>query len=95
VTDATYVPDGDPCPKHGLPSRLMFAAGIGLFSQCQGCIDAFLDWFGSHTRDVQRSSFPIEKHDHPQPDMPAWRARQFQKSAEKEEPVQFDLGVSV
>lgn len=53
VAERVVVPDGDPCPKHGLPTRLVYGQGIGLISQCQGCIDAFLDWFYQHTRHIR------------------------------------------
>lgn len=41
-----YVPDGDPCPTHGLPSQLQWIPGLGLRSQCRGCVEAFLEWYG-------------------------------------------------
>lgn len=53
MTERVVVPDGEPCPKHGLPTRLLYGQGLGLFSQCQGCIEDFLDWFASHTRHVR------------------------------------------
>lgn len=52
----TYVPDGDPCPKHGLPTRLYWMPYFGHYSQCQGCIEAFLDWFSSHTREARAAA---------------------------------------
>ena len=75
---AAYVPDGDPCPTHGLPTWLYRFPGLGLRSQCQGCLDDFLRWFAAHTRDVRpgqntelRNSVirpkPVEKQDHPPP----------------------------
>ena len=51
---APYVPDGDPCPKHGQPSRLLHCPALGYYSQCAGCRDAFLDWFSGHLQGVER-----------------------------------------
>lgn len=67
--EATYVPDGDPCPKHGLPTRLLSFPGRGLYSQCQGCIDAFLAWHYQqhiHVQPRTTSAIPVEKRHHPQ-----------------------------
>ena len=45
----TWVPDGDPCPKHPTEiSRLIHIPGVGYFSQCPTkCIDEFFEWYGS------------------------------------------------
>jgi hypothetical protein len=40
------VADGDPCPIHGLESRV-YQGPCGPFNQCQGCRDDFLDWYGA------------------------------------------------
>lgn len=41
------VPDGDPCPLHGLPTRLALLPDCGYYSGCPACDDAFLDWYGT------------------------------------------------
>ena len=53
MTDATYVPDGDPCPKpghEGQPTRLTQVPGAGLFSQCATCFEDFLAWYSANSR---------------------------------------------
>jgi hypothetical protein len=55
----TYVPDGDPCPKaghDGLPTRITFVPGAGLFSQCERCLEDFLAWMHSSLKDVRVSA---------------------------------------
>jgi hypothetical protein len=56
------VPDGDPCPIDGLPTRLQFIPGAGPYSQCPGCVDRFLAWFGSIEKgtriDIRRPAPP-------------------------------------
>ena len=45
-----YVPDGDPCPTHGQPTRLGHLPGLGLYSQCPGCVEDFFAWLSEHAR---------------------------------------------
>jgi hypothetical protein len=40
------VADGDPCPIHGLESRV-YQGPCGPFNQCEGCRSDFLDWYGA------------------------------------------------
>ena len=49
----SYVPDGDPCPKHGLPTRLLWLCqGAGLVSRCAACDEDFLAWFAANSRTI-------------------------------------------
>ena len=52
LAELGYVPDGDPCPVHGLPTCLLQLPYAGLVSQCQGCRDAYLDWHAAQLRVV-------------------------------------------
>lgn len=48
---ASWVPDGDPCPKHSKEvSRLIFLPGWGYISQCTRCIAEFHVWHSANMK---------------------------------------------
>jgi hypothetical protein len=61
---ATWVPDGDPCPRHPTEaSRLCHFPSIGLYSQCRLCRDEFLAWRWANMN--ERSTLPLAPIDEP------------------------------
>jgi len=65
---ASWVPDGDPCPRHPNEiSRLVHVQGSGFHSQCPRCIDDYFAWRWANMN--EKSDLPLVPEEREEPQM--------------------------